>query len=52
MGKLEVPEKSEVGVHMGRVTGSRFEPGHGRAAGARELDVEKSHRCGGGGDDP
>lgn len=36
VGKLEVPEKSEAGVHMGRVTGSRFEPGHGKVAGVRE----------------
>lgn len=36
VGKLEVPEKSEAGIHMGRVTGSRFEPGHGKTAGVRE----------------
>lgn len=51
-GKLELPEKSEVVVHMGRVTGSSFELGHEKAAGVREPGqvhcVEKSHRCGGG----
>lgn len=37
VGKLEVPEKSEVGVPVGTVTRSRFWPGHRKTARVKSL---------------